>query len=187
MSSTRKRNQKGAGFFDLFTTKTNTTTVSNLKSKRNYNLAHSKSRVSNVLASPGQFKYTNKEAIQAKYEKAFQELERVEKPKETFSALQAISTSLQTAIQSQAARETGAVVITIPVGVAQLALKALRLFLSALVIVFIDLPLGVMSGSPAVNVAAGVAPNRGFNTTVNAYRKAKILTGATKSNVVNYA
>lgn len=187
MSSTRKRKQSGAGFFDFFTTKTNNTTVSNLKSKRNYNLAHSKSRVSNILANPGQFKYTNKEAIQAKYEKAFQELERVEKPKETVSALQTISTSLQTAIQSQAARETGAVVITIPVGIAQLAVKALRLFLSVLVIIFVDLPLGVMSGSPAVNVAAAVAPNRRFNTTGAVYRKAKMLTGATKTNVMNYA
>jgi hypothetical protein len=186
MPYTRKQKQRGAGFFDFFTSKTNNTSMTNLKSKRNYNVAHSKSRVSNVLASPGQFKYTNKEAIQARYEKAFQQLQRVEKPKETFSALQTISASLDSAIQSQAARETGAVVITIPVGVAQLVLKALRLFISVLVIVFIDLPLGVMSGSPAVNVAAAVAPNTRFNTTANAYRRAKLLTGATKLNVVNY-
>ena len=188
MSSTRKRKQSGAGFFDFFTTKTNNTTVSNLKSKRNYNLAHSKSRVSNILSSPGTFKYTNKAAIEQTYQNAIAELKTMEKPKETSLALQQLSASIDSALRSQSAREAGAVVITVPVGVAQLALKALRLFLSVMVIVFVDLPLGILSGSMAVNLAAAVAPNKSFETTASMYQKARQLTGANKPvTVQNFA
>lgn len=187
MSYTRKNRQRGAGFFDFFTTKTVNSNAVNLKAQRDYNLAHSKSRVTNILKNPGEVTYTNKETIQSKYEKAIQELQRLEKPKETYSALQTISTSLEKALQSQGARETGAVVITIPIGVAQLVIKALRLFLSALVVIFVDLPLGIMAGSPAINMAVGVAPNTRFNTTTSMYRKARGLTGANrKNNVVEY-
>lgn len=184
MSYTRKNRQRGAGFFDFFRTKTVNSNSLNLKAQRNYNLAHSKSRMTNILKTPGQFTYTNKEAIQSKYKKAIQELQQVEKPQETVSALQTLSTSLETALKSQRARETGAVVITIPIGMAQLAIKALRLFLSALVIIFVDLPLGIMAGSPAVNMAAGVAPNTRFNTTASMYRKARGFTGANRRNNV---
>lgn len=184
MSYTRKNRQRGAGFFDFFTTKPANTNALNLRAERNYNLAHSKSRVSNVLARPGEFKYTNKNAIQARYEKAIQTLQQLEKPKESVSALRALSTSLETALESQRARETGAVIITIPIGVAQLAIKALRLFLSVLVVIFIDLPLGIMAGSPAINMAAGVAPNTRFNTTSAMYTKARGFTGANRRNNV---
>lgn len=159
----------------------------NLKAKRNYNLAHSKSRVANILSAPGQVKYTNKEAIEARYQKAIQELQKIEKPQETVSALQTMSASLETALRSKAAKETGAIVITIPVGVAQLAFKAIRLFLSVLIVIFIDLPLGFLSGSPAVDLAAAVAPNRTFNTTAKAYQQARAFTGAnTVATVKNY-
>ena len=155
-----------------------------LKAKRNYNFARAKSRVANILAKPGQFQYTEKQNIEAKYRAAIEQLKTVEKPKETVSALQSLSNSLETAVKSQGARETGAVVITIPVGVAQIALKALRLFLSILVLVFVDLPLGIMAGSTAVNLAAAVAPNLSFNTTTKAYGKARMFTGAVTANTV---
>lgn len=153
--------------------------ASNLKARRNYNLAHSKSRVANVLRTPGTLQYTNKQAIEQRYQEALTLLKSVEKPQETTSALQQLSASIDQALQSQTARETGAVVITVPVGVAQLVLKALRLFLSVLIVIFVDLPLGFMSGSMAVNLAAAVAPNTTFNTTASVYQKARQFTGAT--------
>lgn len=152
--------------------------MSNLKAKRNYNVAHSHSRVANLLRAPGSFQYTNKQAIETQYQQAVAMLKSVEQPKETTSALQQLSASIDQALRSQVAKETGAVVITVPVGVAQLALKALRLFLSVLVVLFIDLPLGFMSGSHGVNLAAAVAPNTQFNTTRSLYQKARQLTGA---------
>ena len=173
MPTTRK--QRGGAFW-----KTNSTAkaLSNLKAKRNYNLAHSRSRVANVLGTPGTFQYTNKQAIQDRYQQAVALLKSVEQPKETASALQQLTSSIDRALSNQIAKETGAIVITVPVGVAQLALKALRLFLSVLIVVFIDLPLGFMSGSPAINLAASVAPNTKFNTTASMYQKARQFTGA---------
>jgi hypothetical protein len=186
MSQTRRRGMYGGSLFS-FRSKEATPSLSNVKAKRNYNLVHSKSRVANVLKTPGQVSYTNKQAIQARYEKAIQELQKIEKPKETVSALQMLSTKIDSALQSQTAKETGAIVITIPIGLAQLVAKALRLFLSALIVIFIDLPLGFMSGSTAINLAAEVAPNRRFNTTAKAYQQARKFTGAVvNQRVVNY-
>lgn len=186
MSYTRKR-RHGGGLFNFLSSKPTSSSLNNLKAKRNFNLSRSKSRVANVLATPGQFSYTDKEAIEARYQKAIQQLQSIEKPQETVSALKTITNSLQSAIESQRVRETGAVIITIPVGVAQLALKAFRVFLSVLIVVFVDLPLGFMSGSMAVNMAAAVAPNKSFNTTAAAYAKARAFTGANKQGTVkNY-
>ncbi len=188
MSQTRRKGMYGGSLFSFGSKPSSTSMVANLKSKRNYNLAHSKSKVANILSKPGQVIYTNKQAIDAKYQQALQQLSQIEKPKDTVSALQILSSKIDSALQSQRARETGAVVITIPVGLAQLAAKAIRLFLSVLIVVFVDLPLGFLSGSPAVNVAAAVAPNRRFNTTAKAYQQARKFTGAvSNSPVVNYA
>jgi hypothetical protein len=147
--------------------------ASNLKAKRNYNLAHSKSRVANVLSKPGQVTYTNKVRIQKEYEQAIAELRKIERPVETASAVGSIAEKLRQAINSPEAKETGAVVITIPVGLAQLAYKALMVFVAALVLVFWDIP--TMGTIP---LSAYIAPNRGFNTTRNAYAEARRFTGA---------
>ena len=154
MNSTRK-NRKGGALFNRFR-KPAGSAVSNLQGQRNFNLRHSKSRVANVLSRPGQLSYTNKEAIEAKYQAAISQLKSIENPMETASALQQVSESLSSALQGRVARETGAVVITIPVGVAQLLFKALRLFLSMIALLF-DLSLGFLSGSLTVNLAAGIA------------------------------
>lgn len=181
MAATRKY-QKGGSFFRKKPVNTGP-----IQARRAYNLAHSKSRMANILQTPGTVAYTNKQAIEDRYQLALAELTAMEKPKETVHALQQLSVSLERAISSQVARETGAVVITIPVGVAQLAFKALRLFLSFLILVFIELPLGVMSGSPAVNLAASIAPNTRFTTTANMYQKARQFTGVTTGpSVANY-
>lgn len=164
-----------------FGNKTNSA-ANTLKAKRNYNLKHSKSRVANVLGTPGQVRYTNKERIEASYQKALEELKAIEKPVETTSALRMVAENVETALKSQQARETGAIVLTIPVGAAQLFLKAVRVFIAAMLFIFVDIP-----SMGSIPTAAYALPNRGFNTTMNAYGRARKLTGAnTRGNVVNY-
>lgn len=176
-----RRAKRGGGIFNLLTGKpktpaATTPTASNLKAKRNLNLAHSKSRVANVLGTPGQFKYTNKERIESEYQKAIEELKKIEKPKETASALKTVATSMQQALQSESARTAGAITITIPVGVAQLAWKAMWVFLAAMAFLFIDIP-----SMGTIPVSAALVPNRGFNTTQNAYRGARKTMGLNKA------
>jgi hypothetical protein len=159
------------------------TAASTLKAKRNYNMAHSKSRVANILSAPGQVRYTNKERIEETYQKAIAELKAIEKPAETTSAIRMIAGNVEQALKSQEARETGAVVLTIPVGVAQLFLKAMRVFLAALLFIFVDIP-----SMGSIPTSASVLPNKGFNTTMNLYGKARKFTGANTAsrNVMNY-
>lgn len=166
------RKAKRGGVFG-FGNKPKNTTISNLKAKRNYNMKHSKSRVANVLGVPGQVRYTNKERIEGEYQKVIEELKKLEQPEESVSALKTISEKVQKALESQEARETGAVVITIPVGVAQLFLKVARVMLAVLLFVFVD----VLS-MWTMPVSALVMPNMNFNTTTNAYNKARRFTGA---------
>lgn len=151
-------------------------TESNLKAKRNSNLAHSKSKVANILRKPGEFSYTNKERIESEYQKAIAELKKIENPKETASALKTLATQLQTAAESETARKAGAVTITIPVGVAQLAWKAMWIFLAALAFLFIDIP-----SMGSIPVSAALVPNKSFNTTEQTYRAARRMTGLNKA------
>lgn len=148
-------------------------TATNLKIKRNMNLAHSKSKVANVLRTPGQVTYTNKERIESEYQKAIEQLKAIEKPQETASALKTLATKLKDAAESDTARQAGAVTITIPVGVAQLAWKAMWVFLAAMAFLFIDIP-----SMGSIPVSAALVPNRNFNTTGKAYEWAKQKTGA---------
>jgi hypothetical protein len=181
MPYTRKnrKDRRGGGIFNLLTGKSkNTTTtttpsVSNLQGKRNYNLKHSKSRVANILSTPGQVKYTNKERIESEYKKAIDELKKIEKPQETASALRTLAASMKEALQSDSARTAGAITITLPIGVAQLAYKAMLLFIAALVFLFIDIP-----SMGSIPLSAHIMPNRNFNTTKSAYDSAKRFTGA---------
>ena len=175
MNKTRKV-RRGGGFFD-FLTGSNTPagpTESNLKAKRNYNMAHSKSKVANILSKPGNFKYTNKERIQKNYESAIAELKKIEKPKETASALKTLASTMQTALESQSAKKAGAITITLPIGLAQLAFKAIMIFLAVMTFIFIDL--GSFGQFP---IASYFLPNQGFNTTLKAYNSAKQAIGVT--------
>jgi hypothetical protein len=127
-------------------------------------------------------KYTNKERIESEYKKAIDELKKIEKPQETASALRSLAASMKQAVESDTARTAGAVTITLPIGVAQLAYKAMMVFIAALIFVFWDIP--TMGSIP---VSAYVMPNRGFNTTKSAYESAKRFTGATgNGGVVDY-
>ena len=176
----KSRKQRGAGIFDFFTgSKTNNTSNTNaLQAKRNYNLAHSKSRVANVLRAPGTVSYTNKERIEKQYQQAIEKLKTLEQPAETASALQTIATKLQQALESQEARTAGAVTITIPIGVAQLAWKAMWIFLAAMAFLFIDIP--TMGTMP---LSTSLVPNRNFNTTQKAYGAAKRITGVKANRI----
>jgi hypothetical protein len=182
MNKTRKV-RRGGGLFDFFSSSAPAVSAeeSALKAKRNYNLKHSKSRVANVLGTPGQVKYTNKERIQEKYESALAELKKLEQPKETASALKTLVTSMQTALESQAARKAGAVTITLPVGLAQLAIKGLMLFLAAMTFIFIDVP-----SFGQIPISTTLLPNRGFNTTKAVYNQAKKVTGVQSNTSSNW-
>jgi antitoxin component HigA of HigAB toxin-antitoxin module len=166
------RKAKRGGVFG-FGNKAKNTATTNLKAKRNYNMKHSKSRVANVLGVPGQVRYTNKERIEGEYQKAIEELKKLEQPAESASALKTISEKIKKALESQEARETGAIVITIPVGVAQLFLKVARVMLAAFVFLFVDLP-----SMGTIPMSASVFPNSNFQTTTNMYNDARRFTGA---------
>jgi hypothetical protein len=182
MNKTRK-NTRGGGLLDVFTGKkpnAPAVTASNLKAKRNYNLAHSKSKVANYLT--GNFKYTNKARIEDQYQKALAELKKIEKPAETQSALRTVAASLETALKTNTARKAGAITITIPIGVAQLAYKAMMVFLAAMAFLFVDLP-----SMGSVPLSPYLMPNKEFNTTREYYNAAKRATGVGKAaGVVDY-
>lgn len=178
-----RKDRRGGGIFNLLVGKSKNATPSesNLKAKRNYNLAHSKSKVANILRTPGEVTYTNKERIESEYKKAIEELRKIEKPAETASALKTIATSIGDALKSDTAKTAGAITITIPVGVAQLAFKAMMLFVAALAFIFIDIP-----SMGTIPVSAYMMPNKGFNTTKSAFQGAKRITGAANTSVVDY-
>lgn len=178
MKTHTRKNKRGGGMLDFLTgakPTTPTETVSSLQAKKNYNLKHSKSRVANVLGTPGEFKYTNKEAIKAKYDQAIDTLRALDKPVESASALRTVAEKVSQALQSKEARETGAVVITIPVGVAQLFYKVASVILAAMVFIFWDMP-----SMGSIPLSAYVLPNKGFNTTGKVYKNARKFTGANK-------
>ena len=175
-----RKDKRGGGIFDFFTRSkpTNTSNTNALQAKRNYNLAHSKSRVANVLRAPGNVKYTNKERIEIQYQQAIEKLKTLEQPAATASALKTIATKLETALQSQEARTAGAVTITIPVGVAQLAYKAFMVFLAVIAFITIDIP--TMGTIP---LSSSLFPNRNFNMTQKTYTAAKRITGVTTNRI----
>lgn len=144
-----------------------------LKVKRNYNLAHSKSRVSNVLGKPGSFAYTDKEQINTAYKRAIDKLKELENPKETMNTFESFVGKVEALLHSKEAKETGAIVLTLPVGLAQGLTKGIRFFLSALLFFAVDIP--SMGSLPT---SAYVLPDQYFNTTHRAYSKMRKFTGA---------
>lgn len=179
-----RKNRRGGGLFNGLMGKSANApmapTMSNLKAKRNYNLKHSKSRVANVLSAPGQIKYTNKERIEKEYQKAVEQLRKLENPVETVSTMKKVIEKLNQGLQSEEARLTGAVTLTLPVGLAQVFIKALLVIVAALVFVFWDLP-----SMGSIPLSAYILPNRSFNTTKSAFQAAKGVTGAT-STVIDW-
>jgi hypothetical protein len=181
--TTRKR--RGGGMFDFLTGKSKQANivqqVSSLEAQRNAAVKKSKSRVANFLSKPGEVVYTNKNRIRQEFHQKIEDLMmQIEQPEQSKSALESLSSGLESALKSQRARETGAVVLTIPVGVAQLAAKVLRVFL-AIFALFIGMGSAFFGAEGAVaHLVSMVAPNNKFNTTRAAYQRAREFTGASE-------
>lgn len=178
---TRKR---GGGLFDFFKPKASTPQqqIANLELQKAAAKRKSQSRVANILSKPGEVVYTNKQRIDAEFGAKIKELmSQIEQPKETQAAVGSVTASIEAALKSQAARETGAVVIAIPVGLAQLFVKAARVFLAVMLFIFGFAPAGLLGSNALVTAVTAVAPNLKFNTTKGAYNAARRFTGANKS------
>jgi hypothetical protein len=179
------RRKRGGGLFDFFSGKSKQNAIkqeiSSLEAQRNAAVRKSKSRVANVLSKPGEVVYTNKNRIRQEFHQKIEDLMmQIEQPEQSKSALETLSSGLESALKSQRARETGAVVLTIPVGIAQLAVKALRIFL-AIFAFFLGLTPAMFGAEGAISELVGLAaPNTRFNTTRAAYQRAREFTGASE-------
>lgn len=191
VSRNNTRKARGGGLFDFFTGSKPSVGSNGLtnaqRTQLQINKSKSQSKVSNYLGTPGKFKYTNKERIEQEFRAAIKEMGNL---KEARSAVQEVRDKLESALKSQTSRETGAVVITLPVGLAQIFIKALRVFL-AFFALFIGLAATVMGQENAVaRIVSATLPNTSFNTTKKFYKGARTFTGANATNespsVVNY-
>lgn len=156
------------------------TAVTTARSARNYQMAHSKSRVANVLSKPGQVVYTNKERIEKEYQNnlerisssfgvSMEELSRGLEASKEISQKEAVSTlkkledSIEEAIRKNPKAAT--VTIAISIGTAQLAFKAMRVMIAAFVFM-LALPFSISNmfdGLP--HLMNEILPDTSFNTT----------------------
>lgn len=179
--TTRKR--RGGGIFDFLSVKPKQAEiqqqVSSLQAQRNAAIKKSKSRVANVLSKPGEVVYTNKNRIRQEFHQKIEDLMmEIEQPEQSKYAMETLTYGIENALKSQRARETGAVVLTIPVGIAQLVVKVLRIFL-AIFAFFIGMGSTFIGSEGAISELVGMAaPNSKFNTTRAAYQRAREFTGA---------
>lgn len=156
------------------------TAASTAKATRNYQMAHSKSRVANVLSKPGSVVYTNKERIEREYQDKVRrisesfgvpldevrgglEAAKTMTQKETVSTLRTLENALEDAIVKNP--KAAVVTVTLTVGVAQLAFKALRVMIAMFVFVM-ALPFAITNmfdGLPYL--LKEMLPDTSFNTT----------------------
>jgi hypothetical protein len=182
------RRKRGGGLFDFLSRKPNQANimqqVSSLEAQRNAAVKKSKSRVANFLSKPGEVVYTNKNRIRQEFHQKIENLMmQIQQPEQSKSALETLSSGLESALKSQSARETGAIVLTIPIGVAQLAVKVLRIFLAVFAL-FIGMGSAFFGSEGAVSELVGMAaPNTNFTTTRTAYNWARKKTGASGSQL----
>lgn len=158
--------------------------AANARAKRNYALAHRKSRVANVLGTPGEFKYTNKERIEKEYQMRIEriaesfgvpldEIKEGMKDVKTVTQKESVATmrTLEQRIEEAIKRNPTAAVVTVTlsVGLAQLALKVLRIMV-AFFVFWLALPLAIFNmfdGLPYL--MKEMLPNTQFNTTRSWY------------------
>ena len=182
---TRKAKRRGGSWFSGSTpSSTAATAISNAKAKAAYNMAHSKSRVANILRKPGQVVYTNKERIQSElkdkirsiasqYGLSEEDLEEAAKSTEGIGVKDAVD-SLKTFAKMlkektrEAAPTGGAVVLTIPLAAAQLFYKAMWVFI-AFFLFWISIG-GILMGADTSGLVTAALPNAGFNTTQSGFR-----------------
>ena len=150
------------------------------KSVRNYKMAHSKSRVANVLSKPGSVVYTNKERIEKEYHDKLKRIstsfgvsmDEIQKgmeaskeisQKEAVSILKKLEDSIDEAIRKNP--KAAVVTVAISIGTAQAVFKALRVMIAAFVFL-IALPASIANmfdGLPYL--MKEILPNSSFNTT----------------------
>ena len=177
---TRRAKRKGGSWFS--SSKPNAASlVSNAEAKAAYNMAHSKSRVANILSQPGKVVYTNKARIQselkAKMKTIAAELGITEEelgeasrsaqeinPKDAISSVKSFTKDLKQKIK-EAAPTGGAVVLTIPVGAAQLLYKAFWVFIAIIAFFW-----ALVENSDPVLAAHAALTNADFSTTSNTYK-----------------
>lgn len=183
------RRRRGGGPLNWLRGKKNTNQqqIASLETQARAAARKSQSRVANILAQPGEFKYTDKERIFYEYQDL---MDKIEKPQESVSAVATVIQSMETALKSPAARETGAVVITLPVFIVQLFIKAARVFLALMIFLFGIGPSLFGAENALAKAVYAAAPNVTFNTTEAAYKYARKVTGASQNNrgnVVEYS
>jgi hypothetical protein len=141
------------------------------------------SRISNLqrtIAAKGEYVPSlNSQLAQAKFDETMKLIKQREGRYQPVSALRDMLARLQDGLQkastSDTTRKVEAITLTIPVGIAQVIVKALMIVIAFLVFVFVELP--SMGSIPA---SAYLLPNTGFETTEQAYEKMKQITGARK-------
>ena len=156
------------------------TAATTARATRNYQMAHSKSRVANVLSKPGQVVYTNKERIEKEYQNnleriassfgvSMEEISRGLEASKSISQKETVGTlhKLENAIEEAIAKNPKAAVVTVTltIGLAQLAFKVLRIMV-AMFIFIMALPLAISNmfdGLPYL--MKELMPNASFNTT----------------------
>jgi hypothetical protein len=164
----------------------------NAQNRAAYNVAHSKARVANLglgmanknNGSFGELRYTNKERIQSELDDKITQIENAfgVSHEELMDGVAASSTTnpaevtatvrdLKTRIEQQLAASgptAAAITLTIPVGVAQLAVKAFRVWLAFVVFCIAVIPSGLFGANLSGPVAAAM-PNMSFNTTKSSF------------------
>ena len=164
----------------------------NAQNRAAYNLAHSKARVANLglgmtnknNGNFGELRYTNKERIRSELDDKIEQIENTfgVSHEELMDGVAASTTTnpaevtstvrdLKTRIEQQLATSgptAAAITLTIPVGVAQLAVKAFRVWLAFIVFCVAVIPSGLFGANLSGPVAAAL-PNMSFNTTKSSF------------------
>jgi hypothetical protein len=199
----RKQVKVGGGWLP-FTTQTQLarTAANNAKQRAAINMARSKSRVANILTTPGEVVYTNKEriaseladkltSISQEYGVDLDDLKRdvTEKkmaPNTVVDTLKNLTNQLKPQLQAGPTAGQKAFVITIPFALGQLTFKVLR-FALYITLTFLALMTTIGSGGMIIpstmNPFASIAPNGNFSSTKSFYnRKLKQYSGVSPNN-----
>jgi len=199
----RKQVKVGGGWLP-FTTQSQLarTAANNAKQRAAFNMARSKSKVANILTSPGEVIYTNKERIaseladklkniSSQYGVDLSELERDVNetkiaPNTVVDTLTNLTNQLKTQIQAGPTPGQKAFVITVPFAIGQFTFKVLRVALYV-TLTFLALLTTIGSGGMIIpstmNPFASIAPNGNFSSTKNFYnKKLKQYSGVSPNN-----
>ena len=180
---TRRTTHKGGAWFSD-SKPSASSLVSNARAKAAYNMAHSRSRVANVLSQPGKVVFTNKERIQSELkaklktvaaelgisEEDLEEATSSAEEMNTKDAIRSVKSFTQILKQKikEAAPTGGAVVLTIPVGMAQLLYKAFWVCIAIIAFIW-----AIFENADPTAAASAALTNSDFSTTSKAYKYIK--------------